>query len=31
LDPKELLQNTMPQVVAAMQKEGVEAVLLTPA
>jgi len=31
LDPKELLQNTMPQVVADMQKEGVEAVLLTPA
>jgi len=31
LDPKELLEDTMPQVVAAMQKEGVEAVLLTPA
>ena len=31
MDPKELLDHTMPQVVAAMQKEGVEAVLLTPA
>ncbi|MFC1822296.1 glycine/sarcosine/betaine reductase selenoprotein B family protein [Thermodesulfobacteriota bacterium] len=31
LNPQELLEQTMPTVVAQMQKEGVEAVLLTPA
>lgn len=31
LDPKELLEKTMPKVASKMQKEGVEAVLLTPA
>ena len=31
LNPQELLEQTMPKVVAQMQKEGVEAVLLTPA
>ena len=31
LDPKELLEKTMPEVASKMQKEGVEAVLLTPA
>ena len=31
MDPKELLEQTMPKVVSRMQEEGVEAVLLTPA
>jgi len=31
LDPRELLDNTMPGVASRMHKEGVEAVLLTPA
>lgn len=31
LEPGELLEQTMPKVVARMQTEGVEAVLLTPA
>ena len=31
LDPKILLEETMPKVSAKMQKEGVDAVLLTPA
>ena len=31
MDPKELLEQTMPKVASKMQEEGVEAVLLTPA
>ena len=31
LNPQELLEKTMPKVASQMQKEGVEAVLLTPA
>jgi len=31
LDPKELLEQTIPGVVSSMKAEGVEAVLLTPA
>ena len=31
IDPKELLDQTMPKVASRMQEEGVEAVLLTPA
>jgi D-proline reductase (dithiol) PrdB len=31
LDPKVLLEETMPKVASKMQEEGVEAVLLTPA
>jgi len=31
LNPKELLEHTMPEVASRMQKEKVEAVLLTPA
>ena len=31
LDPKVLLEETMPKVSAKMLKEGVEAVFLTPA
>ena len=31
LSPEELLEETMPKVVAKMKEEGVEAVLLTPA
>ncbi len=31
MDPTELIENAMPQVVADMHRDGVEAVLLTPA
>jgi len=31
MDPKELLEQTMPKVASRMQEEGVETVLLTPA
>jgi D-proline reductase (dithiol) PrdB len=31
MDPKELLEQTMPKVASKMKEEGVEAVLLTPA